>query len=50
MIYLDRIERYLNVKNSPIKKEYRSYYSEIDKNIKSNPNFGYLMNYEMNFK
>lgn len=50
MIYLEKIQKWLGFKKSLLKKDARNQLGtiqEIDRQLKSNENFGYIMNYEL---
>lgn len=47
MLFLEKIERNMNVKSSLLKKENKIYYQSIEKILLKSPHFSHILNYEM---
>ena len=47
MLFLEKIERNMNVKSSLLKKENKIYYQGIEKVLLKSPHFSHILNYEM---
>jgi hypothetical protein len=47
ILFLERIERSLNVKSSLLRKENKAFYAGFEQVVLTSPHFAHIMNYEM---
>lgn len=47
ILFLEKIERNMNVKSSLLKKDNKAYYQALEKIILKSPHFVHIVNYEM---